>query len=78
MIGDTTLDTGKRICHLILTNALNTLACTQPHTFHLTIAKKKTMEPNELNTFDLYCLVLLGWSQGRRVLRRPVNTFLCA
>ena len=40
--GDTSLDTGKWICHVILTNTLTALAYIQAHTFHLTIAKEIT------------------------------------
>ena len=55
--GDTSLDIGKCICHVILINTSNTLAYIQPHIFHITIAKE--MLPNELNTVSslLYCPV---------------------
>ena len=38
--GDTSLDIGKFVYHVILINILNTLAYVQPHGFHLTIAKE--------------------------------------
>lgn len=56
--GDTALDTGKWICHAFPTSATNTLVCIQPHTFHLTIARK--MWPIYLLFLNTYWIVLVG------------------